>query len=55
MPVAEPNYPPKSAKVALVLVAILWIGTMVGLGIYLPKAGSQPTTQPSTQAPANAQ
>jgi hypothetical protein len=52
---AEHEYPPKTVKIALVLSAILWIGTVLGLAIHLPKVGAQPTSQPSTPAPANAQ
>jgi len=51
---AETEYPPKSAKIALVLSAILWIAAVVGLGIHLNNIEARPTSQPSTQAPANA-
>jgi hypothetical protein len=50
---AEPEYPPKSVKIALVLVAILWIGTFVGLAIHLPNIDARPTNQPTTQAPGS--
>jgi hypothetical protein len=50
---AEPEYPPKSVKIALVLSAILWIGTIVGLAIHLPNiVEARPTNPPSTQTPA---
>jgi hypothetical protein len=49
---AELEYPPKSVKIALVLSAILWIGTFVGLAIHLPNIGARPTSPPSTQTPA---
>jgi hypothetical protein len=52
---AELEYPRKSAKIALVLGAILWIGTLVGLAVHLPNIDARPTSQPSTQAPSNAQ
>ena len=45
--------PPKSAKIALVLTAILWIITMVWAMIHLNNIDGRPTSQPSTQAPAD--
>ena len=48
---AEPELPPKSAKIALFLVAILAISTFVGMGIYLNGLETRPTNQPSTQTP----
>jgi hypothetical protein len=48
---AEPELPPKSAKIALILVAILAISTFVGMGIYLNGLETRPTNQPSTQTP----
>jgi hypothetical protein len=48
---AEPELPPKSAKIALILVAILAICTFVGMGIYLNGLETRPTNQPSTQTP----
>jgi flagellar basal body-associated protein FliL len=45
--------PPKSAKIALVLTAILFIVTMVWVMFFLNKINAQPTSQPSTQAPAD--
>ena len=47
------EYPPRSAKIALVLTAIVWIATVVGLGIHLNKIEARPT--PSAPAPATAQ
>jgi hypothetical protein len=43
--------PPKIAKIALVLTAILWIGTMGYALIFLNSTDARPTNQPSTQAP----
>jgi hypothetical protein len=48
---AEPEFPPKSAKIALYLAAILAICTFVGMGIYLNGLETHPTNQPSTQTP----
>ena len=45
--------PAKSAKVALVLVAILAIAGTIGMMIHLNGLGGGPTTQPSTQAPGD--
>ena len=47
------EYPPKSVKIALVLTAILWIGTMIWAALFLNKIEARPTSQPSTQAPAD--
>ena len=47
------EYPPKSVKIALVLTAILWIGTMAWVALFLNKMEARPTSQPSTQAPAD--
>ena len=48
---AEPELPPKSAKIALFLVAILAVSTLVGMGIYLNGLEALPTNQPSTVTP----
>jgi hypothetical protein len=47
------EYPPQSVKIVLVLTSILWIGTMVWALLFLNKIDAQPTSQPSTQAPAD--
>ena len=43
--------PPKIAKIALVLSAILWIATMGYALTFLNSIEARPTNQPSTQAP----
>ena len=45
------GYPPQSVKIALVLTAILWIGTMAWAMTYLNSLGANPTAQQSTPAP----
>jgi hypothetical protein len=47
------EHPPKLAKIALVLTAVLWIVTMIWVMLFLNKIEAQPTSQPSTQAPAD--
>jgi hypothetical protein len=42
--------PPKIAKIALVLSAILWIATMGYALTFLNSIEARPTNQPSTQA-----
>ena len=49
---AEPELPPKIAKIALVLTAILFISTLVGMGIYLNGLEASPTNQPTTESTA---
>jgi hypothetical protein len=49
----QAELPPKSVKIALVLVAIVAIATIVGMGIHLNRLEATPTNQPSTQAPDN--
>ena len=43
--------PPKIAKIALALSAILWIATMGYALTFLNSIEARPTNQPSTQAP----
>jgi hypothetical protein len=47
------EYPPQSVKLLLVLTSILWIVTMVWALLFLNKIEASPTSQPSTQAPAD--
>jgi hypothetical protein len=47
------EYPPQSVKMLLVLTSILWIVTMVWALLFLNKIDAAPTSQPSTQAPAD--
>jgi uncharacterized membrane protein len=50
---AEAEYPPKTILIGLVLIAVLAIGTLVGMVIHLNNLESSAANQPSTQAPAN--
>ena len=45
------EYPPKIAKIGLVLSAILWIATMGYAMIFLNSIDGRPTNQPSARAP----
>jgi hypothetical protein len=47
------EYPPQSVKIVLVLTSILWLVTMVWALLFLNKIEARPTSQPSTQAPAD--
>jgi hypothetical protein len=50
---AEAEYPPTTVKIGLVLIAVLAIGTLVGMMIHLKSLESSAANQPSTEAPAN--
>jgi hypothetical protein len=50
---AEPEYPPKIVNIGLVLIAVLAVGTLVGMMIHLNGLESSPANQSGTQAPAN--
>jgi hypothetical protein len=50
---AEAEYPPTTVKIGLVLIAVLAIGTLVGMTIHLNSLESSAANQPSTEAPAN--
>jgi hypothetical protein len=50
---AEAEYPPKTVKIGLVLIAVLAIGTLVGMTFHLNSLESSAAHQPSTEAPAN--
>jgi hypothetical protein len=50
---AEAEYPPQTIKIGLVLIAVLAIGTLVGMIIHLNKLESSAANQPSTEVPAN--
>ena len=49
----EPELPPQSAKIALVLVAILGVAGLVGVPLYVSHIDSGASSQASTPAPAD--
>jgi len=49
----EADYPPKTVTFGLVLIAVLAIGTLVGMVIHLNGLEASAANQPSTEAPAN--
>ena len=49
----EPELPPQSAKIALVLIAILGVAGLVGVPLYVSHIDSGASNQASTPAPAD--